>query len=105
MERELSREEFYAALGALSRSVETLSNSMEKSMELGFSQITTRLDKLNGKTERHGEDIAVLKAVQKVAQQVLEDEPRRTTRKDVAVGSGVAAGIIGIIEIIKAYWK
>jgi hypothetical protein len=90
MERELSREEFYTALAALG-----------KSMDAGFAGVNVRLDRLNGKTERHGEDIAVLKAVQ----QSERDEPTRSGRKDSAIGAGVAAGAFGIIELVKAIWK
>jgi len=98
MERELNRDEFYAALGALSRSMET-----------GFSGLNSRLDKLNGKTERHGEDISALKAVQKAVQEIeaREDErgEPRSGRKDSAIGAGVAAGVVGIIELVKVLWK
>jgi len=94
MERELSREEFYTALGALG-----------KSMETGFNGVHARLDRLNGKTERHGESIAALNAVQRVAAQVLEDDPpRHTSKRDSAIGGGIVAGVFGIIEIIKAVW-
>jgi len=95
MERELSRDEFYAALGALSRSMET-----------GFSGLNSRLDKLNGKTERHGEDISALKAVQvREEREARDDEPSQSGRRDGAIGAGVAAGVVGIIELVKVLWK
>jgi hypothetical protein len=94
MDRELSREEFYAALGGVTKAVDS-----------GFAQVNARLDKLNGKTERHGEAIAAINAVQRVAAQVLEDDPPRSSKKNSAIGAGVAAGVVVIVEAIKALWK
>ena len=50
MSDELSREEFYHALGALSKAVDT-----------GFTGVNARLDKINGQVNTHREEIAVLK--------------------------------------------
>lgn len=80
----LSREEFYAGLGGLS-----------KGMDAGFSQVNARLDKLNGKTETHGQDIAVLK-----------DRARRdpgSRKKDGAIGGAIAAAVLAIVEGAR-YW-
>lgn len=46
---ELSREEFYHALSALSKSV-----------DMGFEGVNRRLDSMNGQVREHGEAIAVL---------------------------------------------
>lgn len=86
MDRELGREEFYAALGGITKAVDD-----------GFRQVNARLDRLNGKTERHGEEIAALKAVQD------EPEPRkaRDGRKDGAIGGAIAAGAMALIELAR----
>jgi hypothetical protein len=47
---EISREEFYHALGALSKAVDS-----------GFAGVNARLDKINGQVNTHREEIAVLK--------------------------------------------
>ncbi|MES2958117.1 MAG: hypothetical protein V4792_08010 [Pseudomonadota bacterium] len=50
MADELSREEFYHALGVLS-----------KGMDRGFEGVNDRLDRINGQVNTHREEIAVLK--------------------------------------------
>jgi pyrimidine operon attenuation protein/uracil phosphoribosyltransferase len=50
MAEELTREEIYRALDALSKAVDR-----------GFQNVNTRLDTMNGQVRTHGEEIAVLK--------------------------------------------
>jgi hypothetical protein len=92
MERELSREEFYAVIGGLTKAVDD-----------GFDQVNKRLDTLNGKTHENVADIAVLKALRAQEEKAEDTTPSR--RKEVTITSAIAAGVVGAIEIAKMMWS
>lgn len=71
MADDLSREEFYHALGALSKAVDT-----------GFDGVNRRLDRLNGQVVDHGESIAVLE----------DRDTRDKTARWTGIG-GIATGV------------
>ena len=93
MDREVSRDEVYAALGALA-----------KSQEAGFAQIVARLDKLNGKTEVNSIDIAVLKAIRLEEKEAREDDPPMSRKKEATFTGAIAASVVGLIEVAKMVW-
>lgn len=84
-----SREEFYAALGGLSKAVDA-----------GFAQINARLDRLNGKTETHGREIA---ALQERSRHVHRGESR--SRRDGAIGGAIAGAVMAVIEVVRYMTK
>ena len=72
---ELSREEFYHALGSLSKAVDN-----------GFAGLNARLDTMNGQVRTHGQQIAVLND--------------RGNRDGTARGAGVAGLITAVATFI-----
>ena len=86
---ELGRDEFYAALNGITRAVDS-----------GFDQVNKRLDRLNGKTEKHGEEIAALKATADAG-----GSDTRSSKRDGAIGGAIAAGAMAIIELARHLWK
>ena len=82
MSDQLEREEFYTALGALTRSMDT-----------GFSGLNTRLDKLNGKTEAHGNRLTAIETRE------VERE-KSATRDTAARTTGVAGMVMSAVALI-----
>lgn len=64
----------------------------------GFSGINGRLDRLNGQTRKHGEEIAVLKSQ-------IADTPSAVSKKAIAgYGTAIGSGVVIVVEIAKAAW-
>lgn len=87
-EQELSRDEFYAALAGISKAVDS-----------GFAGVHTRLDRLNGQTREHGQDIAVLKDRSR-REQTAE---RKSRVKEGAIGGAVVTAVGALLEIARHY--
>jgi hypothetical protein len=78
----ISRDEFYRAIQGLATA-----------MDSGFAQTHTRLDRLNSKTEKHGNDITRIDAV-------MEERDKAATRDTAARWGALAAGVAAIIAAV-----
>ena len=87
-----------------------------RTMEQGFSHINERLDKVNGRLDRHDEAIAGVAqngcGQLKAHRETLESiggVAGLSTKKQAGIAAGAGAGLIGVIEIAKVvvshFWK
>jgi hypothetical protein len=81
---EISRDEFYRAVQGLATA-----------MDSGFAQINARLDRLNSKTERHGNDITRI--------DTLIEEREKAATRDPAARWGAAGGVVA--GVLAALWQ
>jgi hypothetical protein len=82
MSDELSREEFYAAL-----------NGITKSVDSGFAGVHNRLDRLNGKTEAHGNRITAIETL-------MKERDHQTSPDRMARGLGLGSILGSIANVI-----
>jgi hypothetical protein len=100
--------------GEFARHTELLLHTMEQ----GFLNINTRLDKVNGRLDKHDGSISGLLSSgcgQLTAHRAALDtmngggEVGLSKRKQVGIAAGTGAGFVGVIEIVRAvvlhFWK
>jgi hypothetical protein len=83
-DEDISRDEFYRAVQGLATA-----------MDSGFAQINARLDRLNSKTEKHGNDIVRL--------ETMVEEREKASSKDPAARWGAAGGVVA--GVLAALWQ